>query len=33
MLQAGVNTVWQTGLNGLLLLIALLANRFSNPRG
>ncbi len=33
LLQTGIDTVWQTGLIGLLLLVALLANRYSNAKG
>jgi ribose/xylose/arabinose/galactoside ABC-type transport system permease subunit len=33
LLQSGINTVWQTGAIGLLLIAALLANRFSLSRG
>ncbi|PWR02081.1 ABC transporter permease [Meridianimarinicoccus roseus] len=33
LLQIGINTVWQTGAIGALLVVALLVNRFSNSRG
>lgn len=33
LLQSGINTVWQTGAIGLLLIVALLANRFSTLKG
>ncbi len=33
LLQSGINTVWQTGAIGLLLIVALLANRFSLSKG
>lgn len=33
LLQSGINTVWQTGAIGLLLIAALLANRFSLSKG
>jgi ribose/xylose/arabinose/galactoside ABC-type transport system permease subunit len=33
LLQSGINTFWQTGAIGLLLIAALLANRFSLSRG
>lgn len=33
LLQSGINTVWQTGAIGLLLLLALFANRFSLSKG
>lgn len=32
MLQSGYDSVWQTGLIGLLLIVALLANRYSNAK-
>lgn len=33
LLQTGINTVWQTGAIGLLLIVALLANRFAHSKG
>lgn len=33
LLQIGVNTVWQTGAIGALLIVALLVNRYSNSKG
>ncbi len=33
LLQSGINTVWQTGAIGVLLLLALFANRFSISKG